>query len=419
MSLDLFRIIEGLNIELDDLSTNASVLIGTGLPGGDASEQDAAGIGSLYLRTDAEANNLQLYYKWTTANSSAADWKVVADKDYVDAVAQGLSWREPALVRDNTTYANIAAAETAANVADTVDGITIAVDDRILFTDLTTGNENVYIVSGGTGAWTFTEDTNAATDGDSLLIQQGTDADTQWVYDGTTWIQFGSDPSAELGFIRAFIGKTGPGSELPTYSSTDVITQSSNLETAIGDLDNAMGDGEITNDGGNYALSDDMSWGVAGTLEVSDALDQLNEAVGDRSYTNDNVVTDGETVASSIDALDTAIGNLQAQELEISGTQAATVLTTMDTIAVADATQVKWLVQVRATGTPANRRAIEIHAMTDGTAVDHTEYAVLKLGAAIPGLDFDVAISGTDIILTVNSTPGIDYVVKRVAYSAF
>ena len=77
------------------------------------------------------------------------------------------------------------------------------------------------------------------------------------------------------------------------------------------------------------------------------------------------------------------------------------------------------MVQVRATGTPANRRGVEIHAMTDGTSVDHSEYAILKLGSPIAGLDFNVAISGVDIILTVNSTPGVDYVVKRISYSAF
>ena len=421
MALDLFRVTQGLNIELDDLSKNASVLVGDGLPGGDASYEDAAPIGSIFLRTDAESNSLQLYYKHSTANNSSADWKVTASQDYVDAVAQGLSWREPVLVHDATTYADITAAETAANVGDTVDGITITAGSRILFSDLTTGNDNVYIVSGSSGAWTFTEDTNAATDGDALLVQQGTYAEQQWVFDGTSWVQFGSGAAAaELGYIRTFIGKTGPGSELPTYSSTEIVAQSSNLETAIGALDAAAGTGEITNDGGNYSLSDDMSWAAAGTLTITSALDELNEGIGDATFTSSGTnITNGDSANTSINNLNEAIIPLQEQSLEISGTQSATVLTTMDTIPVAEATQVKWMVQVRATGTPANRRGVEIHAMTDGTSVDHSEYAILKLGSPIAGLDFNVAISGVDIILTVNSTPGVDYVVKRISYSAF
>jgi len=166
MAIDLFRLDLGLSIE--DATSEAHILQGLGAPGGDASVQDAAPIGSVFMRTNTETDNLQFYYKWTTANNSSADWRQTASKDYVDAVAAGLSWREPALVLDDTTYADITAAETAANVGDTVDGITIAVGDRILLTDLTSGNDNVYIVSGGTGAWTFTEDTNLATDGDAI-----------------------------------------------------------------------------------------------------------------------------------------------------------------------------------------------------------------------------------------------------------
>ena len=390
MALDLFRIIKGLDIQSDDLSQSANILIGTGAPGGDTGAQDAATIGSIYLRTDVDTDGLQLYWKQGTANT-AADWKQGTDKAYVDAVAQGLSWREPVLVRDNTVYATIAAAQTAANVADTVGGVTIQAGNRLLFSNLTTGNDNVYVVSGSTGAWTFTEDTNLATDGDAVLVQRGTHAEQQWVFDGTTWIQFGSDLSTEIAYLRAFVGKTAAGNEMPTYSSTNVVTQAGSLESAVGEVDAAFGNGEITNDGGTNVLTDDMSWGAAGTLTVTGALNQLNDAVSP----------------------------LVQESLETTGAQTATVLTTIDTIAVADATQVKWMVQVRTTGTPANRRAVEIHAITDGTNVDHTEYAIVKLGANIAGLDFNVAISGANLILTVNSTPGVDYVVQRIAYSAF
>lgn len=414
MAIDLYRVMQGLDIQLDDLSANANVLVGTGLPGGDAAEQDAAPRGSIYLRTDAETNGHNVYWKFQTSANSFADWKTIVDKDYVDALVSGISWREPVRVQDATSYADSSAFPT----TGTIDGVALNVGDRVLFSNVTVaGDNNVFIWDGAT----WTEDTNQESDGDALLVQEGTYADQQYIYDGTSWILFGASTSAaELGYIRTFIGKTGPGSELPTYSSTEIITQSSNLETAIGDLDAAAGTGEITNDGGNYALSDDMSWGVAGTLTITSALDELNEGIGNATFTSSGTnITDGDSANTSINNLNEAIIPLQQESLEISGTQSATVLTTMDTIPVANATEVKWMVQVRETATPANRRATEIHAITDGTSVDHTEYAVLKLGNNITGIDFNVAISGTDIILTVNSTPGVDYVVKRISYSAF
>ncbi|MCK5020420.1 MAG: hypothetical protein KAS32_25515, partial [Candidatus Peribacteraceae bacterium] len=127
MGLGLFEVDLGVGIE--NGTTEAHILQNTGLPGGDAAEQDAAPLGSVYMRADAETNNLQFYYKWSIASNSAADWRVTASKDYVDAVAAGLSWREPVVVLDNTTYADITAAETAANIADTVDGVTIVSGD--------------------------------------------------------------------------------------------------------------------------------------------------------------------------------------------------------------------------------------------------------------------------------------------------
>lgn len=430
MAMDLFQLMGGIRIEADNLSSRSDILQGSGLPGGDAGFQDAAGIGSLYMRTDAETNNLQLYYKWSTINNSAADWKAVTDKAYVDALINGISWREPIAAISTTTYATLAAALTALNATGTIDGYTVQTGDRIVFSNITAGGENVQIVSGSFPTFTLTSDpTNTLSDGDAVLVQKGaTLAETSWVYDGTsTWVQFGGNASAELGFLRSYVGKTGPGAELPTYSSTDVVDQSDNLEVAIGRLDNVMGNGVITNQGANWALTDDLTWdgatsaGNTGTLEITDALNELNTAIGDRTFTNSGVnITNGDTNAVSIDNLNEAIIPLQQNSLEIAGSEAATVTTTMDTLPLAVATEAKWLVQVRETGTPANRRSVEVHAMNNGsTLVDHTEYAVLRLGGVIAGLNINVAISGTDMVLTVYSTNGVDYVVKRIAYSAF
>jgi len=410
MALDLMRISLGLDVESADGSTNAYILEGNGLPGVSVESVNAP-IGSVWMRTDAEINELNFYYKFSLSAGNSADWKQTTSKEYVDAIAAGLSWREPALVHDTTAYTDISAAQTAANTGNTVDGISINVGDRILFSNIgTAGGDNIYIVSGSAGAWTFTEDTNQETAGDAVLINSGTHAEEQWTYDGTAWVQFGSAAGvAELGFLRAFIGKTGPGSEFPTFTIQNNITTGDNLELAVDKLDVAAGSRVYTND--NVVTDGEP---------LATSIDALDTALGNQTYTNDNVVTDGQTTTQSIDALDTAIGNINNQTSVFNGTTVAATNTTVDTIPLASATEVQWMVQVRETGTPANRRAYIVHAFNDGsTLVDFNRNSLLKLGSPIAGLSVTVDINATDMRLRVIGTNALDFVVKRLGFTAF
>lgn len=54
----------------------------------------------------------------------------------------------------------------------------------------------------------------------------------------------------ELGYTHTFIGKSGMGNEMPTYSSTNTVSNGDSLETAIGKLDAAPGHRQ------EYAFSD-------------------------------------------------------------------------------------------------------------------------------------------------------------------
>ena len=151
-------------------------LVGSGVPGG-TTPTDGAGVGSSYQDT---SNGGQ--YSKKTAGSGTDKWIQAATED-------AATWRAPVTAVDVTLRANVAAAVTAANVADTVDGATIASGSRVLLTNLTAGNENIYVVSGSTAAWVFTEDANSATDADAVLVQDGTVyAETKFVFDGTNWV---------------------------------------------------------------------------------------------------------------------------------------------------------------------------------------------------------------------------------------
>lgn len=510
MSLDLFRATLGIDIQNDDLTSNAYVLQGSGAPGTRTEENDAP-VGSIYMRTDDfdPAEKLQFYWKHT-AGSGTDKWTLAASKEFVESAVQGISWREPVVALDTTSYAAITNAETVLNDTVTpgtlggVDVTTLVEGDRIVFTDVAGGPTNVLIVTGtpgGAPGATLVDSTgNSLTDGDAVLVNEGDEADSQWIFDGTNWIKFGGAGSAaELQFIRDYIGKGIPGLKLPDYLSEDIITDADPLDTsisklddAIGDLqfteqnlltnftrvigspdynsttditadldliDQAMGDGEITNDGGNYALSDDMSWGAAGTLDLTDALNELNDAIGDRDYAGNNYVTDGESISDSIDAIDSAlgdnitqtgswttggfldttelttaptggtvtnildsfnqeIGDLSDDTLEITGGPVTgPTPTEIDTVPASEVTEIKWMLQVKDGSN--NRRAFEIHALTDGTTVDFNRFSVLRVGAGSTGaVGVDVTINGSsEIALSIAPANALTYTVKRISKS--
>lgn len=212
MALNFHDVRRGLNLD------ESVQVIGTNGPpvGGDA---DVVVLGSLAI----DFLNGHLYQK-NLAGSGGDKWQFIgADK----------SFREPAKVRQDVSTV-LPTATPATN--DTQDGITILDEDRVLFSNLTV-NPNVYIYDFTSG--TYTEDTNEATTGDTLMIEEGTDAGRSYTFNGTDWVLTNEADNEELGFIRTFIGKTAAGSETPTYTSNNVVTNGDNLEVAIGKLDAA------------------------------------------------------------------------------------------------------------------------------------------------------------------------------------
>jgi len=214
MALNFHDVRRGLNLD------ESVQIIGTNGPpsGGDA---DVVVVGSLAI----DFANGHLYQK-NEAGSGLEKWQFIgADK----------SFREPAKVRENIVT-TLPTATPATN--DTQDGVTIFDEDRVLFSALTV-DPNVYIYDFTTG--TYSQDTNEATTGDTLFIEAGTDAGKSYTFNGTAWVQTDAASVDEFGFIHDFIGKSGFGAETPTYSSSNVVTQNTDLEAAIGELDAATG----------------------------------------------------------------------------------------------------------------------------------------------------------------------------------
>lgn len=357
---NLFGVLHG--IEIDE---STQFLTGAGVP--NSADTDAAPIGSLYLNSQSDANLLNVWYKHT-AGTGTNKWSLLASKDYVDANSNAVSsWREPAVVIDNSS--TTLPTSTPASTID-VDGVTISDGQRVLFSALTGGNgKNIYIYDQASGA--FVEDSNNESTGDAVYIQDGTFAGYTYIFDGSNWQLLDKNAIDEINFINTFIGKDAFGSESPTYSSTTQVTQNGSLEAVIGELDAEIGNDPASN----------------------------------------TIITDTDTVNQNIESI---ANYVEGQSLATSNTNITTQTTVDSVVALA----AKWLVRVIVNGDSTRVRAYEVFATHDETTnVDQTEYAVLALGTAPSGLNITVTVSGGDTLnLTLTSTDAVDVKTIRQGY---
>ncbi len=365
------------------------ILKGNGAPGNDSGPQDAAGIGSTYF----DATNGKQYLK-KTSGTGTNKWVRMQDGDDLASAQLGQSWREPVLVRDNTARADLAAAMAAANVDNKMDGVTISDGSRILLDNVTGANKNVYLVSGSTGAWVFTEEGNAASLGDALIVQSGSYAGVQFGYNGSSWVAQNTGADTEAGFMRTFMGKSASGNETPTYSSTHVVTNATSLETAIGTLDAEIGAGVSGQEARTKAPIADQA--------VNANIKALDDAIGP-TPTSTNTISASADINTNLSALDGQLALAHKQTT----VNAITTITTVDEVLVDACVSVGWEVHALNVGTPANVYKATIQAVhdgttsTDATTQDYSSAAELAIGGEISGLSFSVDINGTGTAQTM------------------
>ena len=135
-----------------------------------------------------------------------------ANKDYVDNLSAGLSWKEAVRV---ATTANITL-----SAPQTVDGVAVIANDRVLVKNQSTGSQNgIYTVAAG--AWVRATDADAAgeLEGAAVFVMEGTaQADQAWVCTtnapitpgttATTWAQFGAGTAYTAGAGLSLTGST-------------------------------------------------------------------------------------------------------------------------------------------------------------------------------------------------------------------
>lgn len=406
-------------------------LSGSGAPAGDLI--DAAGKGSYFTDTDSGAQ-----YKKVAAGAGSDKWKVLPTKDYVDNLVAGISWREPVKAAD-FTFTTVADALTALNGSDQLDGYTVSAGVRVLLAGLTE-DPNVYVVGGGTGAWTLTSDPqNTVTKGDTVYVEDGVvNVGSTWNYNGTAWVLIDQATVNELGFIRNFIGKDAKGSEMPTYSSVNVVADSDSLETAIGKVDAEIGAavattslrtaGPIADQAINLnvqALDQAIGANVTSTnvLDAASAvnvnLSALDQYLGTRP-TNGTFILNANTVGQNLTALDVAVANTIVRKSADSVTDFAT----LDEVLVDQIDACEWSVIAIDAANPTKKTILKLFAVHDGTvsadasSTDSNLYSKIELNGAISGLVVAVDLDGSGITqkmrLRVSSISAVNVRAARV-----
>lgn len=132
-----------------------------------------------------------------------------ATKAYVDAIAQGISWK--LAVRAATT-ANITLSGT-----QTIDGVSVVADDRVLVKDQSTGSANgLYVVAAG--AWTRASDADVSAEvpaGMAVFVTEGTtNGDKAWVLTTNAPITLGTTSLSFTQMTGSATGETNTASNV-------------------------------------------------------------------------------------------------------------------------------------------------------------------------------------------------------------
>lgn len=265
------------------------------------------GVAKLILSTgsyDFSSGDAVVSVNTPTADSHAAS------KSYVDAIAQGLHWKDS--VRAATT-ANITLSGT-----QTIDGVSIVAGDRVLVKNQTDAEDNgIYVCEAG--AWSRSEDMDVSTEfsGSAVFVQEGTaNADTGYVCTNNGDVTVGT---TEINFTQfTGAGQLSAGNGIDITNSTisadlDGATLSAGtdgLKVSDAGIDTAqVADSAITNAklAGSIAASK-----LAGSIP-SDKLN-LGNGVEDNGG-NLQIDLDGATLALSASGIKVADAGIDTAQI--------------------------------------------------------------------------------------------------------
>jgi hypothetical protein len=208
-----------------------------------------------------------------------------ANKNYVDNLVAGLSWKEPARVASTANVASIAGLLT-------VDGVTTVSGDRVLLKDQTTASQNgIWVVSGGAWVRATDADLGAKVEGMAVFVLEGTtNSDKAYVCTTNapiavnttplTFVQFGGGNAytAGAGLVGATTFDVGAGTGIT------VAADSVALDTTYADA--------------RYALK------AAGALRLGGNVTAAVSTVVTHNFNTRDVLVDVYRVAAPYDSVE-------------------------------------------------------------------------------------------------------------------
>lgn len=184
----------------------------------------------------APSGNVDLNNHRITTVATPISGSDVAIKSYVDDAITGLEWKQA--VRVATTVAGTLA--TSFENGDTVDGVVLATNDRILIKNQATGSENGIYTVNASGAPTRATDADANAEvkgGAAVWVNEGTaNHDTAWTLTTNDPITVGSTTLTFTQFGGGISYTNGTGiSIVGSTISVDTAVVSRKYSAAIGD----------------------------------------------------------------------------------------------------------------------------------------------------------------------------------------
>lgn len=366
-------------------------------------------------------------------NLAALDTQVKDNYDAIQALEAGLRWIPS--VRATTSDDISSNSGTTPTFSDDNIGITYQVGDRIA----SSFDDKIYVVNAGT--WTVATDGNLAT-GDSFFSTYAFIFSSDSALQGPHAVSYNGADLIKLAqfdfeYANTIMIATGYTAGNGTVTTADTIQSAlqkldgnqQDIQTTLGVAQGAVDLGTFTgstiqdNRTVKQALQDLETQVDTNVIDIANLEGAVGSDTGAAGllYTEENYVTDGESLNASVDALDVATGKTRLKTTSDN----ITTIVALDSVSVDDYIVAKWMVVAYEVANPENREAYEVFAMHDGTtdadatAVDYTKCAKLKLNSSISGLSINVDLNGTDVSqvmrLTVASTAAVNARAIRMA----
>jgi hypothetical protein len=227
-----------------------------------------------------------------------------ATKAYVDSAVEGLAWKDSVRV---ATQANVNLASPGA----TIDGITMAVNDRVLVRSQTTASENgIYIWNGAAVAMTRALDASTAPELEQAVVtvEEGTSAASTFRQTAVnftlgsgavTWVSFGTSAPAATE-TTAGIAEVATQAETDTGTDDQRVVTPLKLATWAGRLRRVaqtVGDGAAT----QYTVTHNLNTRDV-HVSVYRTAGAFDEVIVDKEATTVNSVTIRFAAAPALNA---------------------------------------------------------------------------------------------------------------------